>query len=120
MRKIVLAVALCASTASQATSLRDFWQSRPADSPRLTSTKSMGALEMCLGMAMSENGGPPSVLHGDGEIVLTSVAVGVFGATNPVYGFRVVDHGSSREIVVGAVQTGGWTDKAARYAQGCV
>lgn len=120
LRVLLLTSALCASIAARATSIKDFWQSRAPDSPRLQSTKTMGALEMCLGMTMSENGGPPSVLHGDGEIIMTSMATGVWGMTAPIYGFHIVDRGSVREIIVGAVQSGGWTNKAVHYAQGCL
>lgn len=105
---------------ADATSLKDFWQSREADAPRFESTKSVGALEMCLGMEMSEVGGPPSVLHGEREVILTSMAAGAFGATNPIYGFRVVDHGAARSVIVGAVHSGGWRDRASALAQRCL
>lgn len=63
---------------------------------------------MCLGLAMSESGGPPSVLHGDSEILMTSLAVGLYGMTKPVHGYRIVDRGESRdERLTRFIQAGG-------------
>lgn len=115
---VVGSLAVCVSAAAQATSLKDFWQSRPADAPRFTSTKSMGALEMCLGMEMSEFAGAPNVLHGDHETILTSI----YGPYQnvPAGGFHLIDQGTRREVVLGALKTGGITNKLTAVAQRCI
>jgi hypothetical protein len=123
MRASILArapamLAVLAASAAQATSIKDFWQSRPIDSPRFNSGKSLGALEMCLGMEMSEQTGPPSVLHGEHEVILSAV-LGLY--QNVVgYGYRVTDRGTSREVMVGALKSGKSTEQASAIAQRCI
>jgi hypothetical protein len=117
MKKLGLLVMLFAATGAQATSIKEFWQTRPADSPRFQTSKSSLALEMCLGMDMSELAGPPIVFHGEAEVVLTSLQ-GANG--NPTLGVRITDHGASREVIVGALQTGGWTNKITAAVQRCI
>lgn len=78
----------------------------------------MPALEMCLGMEMSELHGPPIVLHGEGETILTLVAFGFNPA--PEGGFHIVDHGASREVIIGALQTGNMTGRLSAVAQRCI
>lgn len=118
-RTLALLAALAISTSIKATSLRDFWASRAADDPHLQSAKSMNALEMCLGLAMSETGGPPSVLHGDGEVLMTSLAAGLYGMTKPIYGYRITDRGQYRDVAIGALHAGGWRNEAVKIAQSC-
>lgn len=109
---------LCVSIPAHATSIKEFWQSRPADSPRFSSTKSIAGLEMCLGMEMSDYVGAPHILHGEGETVITLIAGSMLQM--PVGGVRVVDHGTSRELIVGALQSGGWTNKVTNAIRRCI
>jgi hypothetical protein len=95
LRKLALASCLLIAAAAQATSLKDFWASRRADAPRFQSTKTALALEMCLGMDISEKIGVPAVLHGENETIITGMSGGI--ANQPMGGFRIVDHGASRE-----------------------
>lgn len=119
MRKVMLlGAALMAPSAAQSTSLKDFWDSRPADAPHFQSAKSSAALEMCLGMELSEKAGLPLVLHGERETIITSIVPGL--APAPLGGTRIVDHGASREIIVGALKMGGWTDKISAIVQRCI
>lgn len=117
LNKYIFALALFASTAAEATSMKDFWQSRP-EGPRFTSAKSSLALEMCLGMEMSELAGAPNVLHGERETVLTSIA-GAYQSI-PVVGVRILEQGTSRQLVVGALQKAGWTNKISAAVQRCM
>lgn len=116
-KPIVGALALISAAAANATSLKDFWETRPADAPRLMSSKTLGQLEMCLGIEMSEMSGVPHVLHGTGETLLTSI-VGMYQST-PLGGYRLIDRGQKREIIVGALKAGGTTNKLLLIAQRC-
>lgn len=118
MRGLVLFACILSSSAAQAKSIQDFWRSRPADAPRYQSSKSLLALEMCLGMEMSEKMGLPVVLHGEGETVITAVTGGL--AQVPIGGVRIIDRGTGREVLVGATQAGGWTNKIGAMIQLCI
>ena len=113
---LALAVGLLTSSISHATSLKDFWQSRSPDAPRFESPKTLANLEMCIGMELSEDLGMPVVLHGESETIITSVTGGI--ATVPLGGVRITDHGSSRDVFVGAKS--GLTDKVSKAVQRCV
>ena len=118
MRWFLVFALLSAPVAAGATSLKSFWDTRPADAPHFQSTKSSAALEMCLGMELSSYGVPPYVLNGEGEKLITVISSNGFSQT-PVAGVRIIDHGTSREIIVGALQTGGWTNRISGAVQRC-
>jgi hypothetical protein len=119
LRKLIFVAALTFSTVSQATSLKDFWSSRAPDDPRFQSAKSSLALEECLALEVSENVGVPNIIHGEGETLITGMVVGLY-SSNPIGGARIVDHGTSREVLVGGVHSGGWRDKISALVQRCI
>lgn len=116
---IFVGMLLMFSTTAAATSLKDFWASRPADDPHFPSSKSMGALEECLALEISEKAGMPFIIHGEHQTTITGVMMSGY-VQMPVGGSRIVDHGSSREIFVGAIHTGGWRNKISALVQQCV
>lgn len=116
---ILFAAALAISSGTQAESLKDFWQSRPADDPRFPSAKSSLALEECIALEVSENVGVPTIIHGERETLVTGMVIGPY-LSRPIAGARIVDHGASREIFVGALHSGGWRDKVSALVQRCI
>jgi hypothetical protein len=119
MRKAILVLALLAlDSGANATSLKDFWSSRAPDDPRFQSAKSSLALEKCIALEVSEKVGLPNIIHGEGETIITGMTPGAFG--QPVGGARIVDHGTSREVFVGALHTGGWRNKVSALVQRCI
>lgn len=120
MRKLICVAALMASaTVASATSLKDFWSTRPADDPHFESKKSSLALEECIALELSEKLGVPSIIHGDRETLVTAMAQGPFSQA-PLGGARIVDHEASREVFVGALHTGGMREKLSSLVQSCI
>lgn len=119
MRVAVFVALLACSGAATGTNLKQFWSTRTDNAPHLQSIKSSADLEMCLGLELSRFGSPPSVLDGDGEKLITLISSNGWTQT-PVGGVRIIDHGTSRELIVGALHTGGWTRRISRAAQRCV
>ena len=99
LRLIIAALPIIIPTPAHSDSIKDFW-AQTAVAEHLQSAKSSLALELCIGMEMSEQVGAPNVLHGEAETVLTSIA-GVY-QNYPIAGARIIDHGSSREIAIAA------------------
>jgi hypothetical protein len=119
MRKaILLAALLILSSATGATSLKDFWSTRPADDPHFQSAKSSLALEECFALEISEKMGVPNIIHGEHETIITGMSGGI--ADQPLGGVRIVDNGASREVRVGAVHAGGLRDKLSVLVQRCI
>src|SRR6476469_9453788 len=108
-RAIWFAGLLAFSSGADATSLKDFWSTRPADDPHYQSVKSSLALEECLALEISEKIAVPNVIHGEHETIVTGMSGGI--AMQPMGGARIVDRGTSREVFVGALHTGGLRDK---------
>jgi len=96
LRLIIAALPIIIPTPAHSDSIKDFW-AQTAVAEHLQSAKSSLALELCIGMEMSEQVGAPNVLHGEGDTVLTSIA-GVY----PIAGARIVDRGASREVAIAA------------------
>jgi hypothetical protein len=119
VRKMVLfGAVLTFVTAADATNLKDFWSSRAPDDPRFQSANSSLALEKCIALEVGEKVGLPNIIHGEGETIITGMTPGAFG--QPVGGARIVDHGTSREVFVGALHTGGWRNKVSALVQRCI
>jgi hypothetical protein len=119
MRKtILLATLLSLGSSTDATSLKDFWSSRAPDDPHFQSAKSSLALELCIALEVSEKVGVPNIIHGDGETIITGMISGI--SAQPVAGARIVDHGATREVFVGALHTGGFRDKVSVLVQRCI
>ena len=119
MRNAYFLAALVAfSSAANATSLKEFWSSRSPDDPHYQSLKSSAALEECIALELSEKAGPPNIIHGEGETLITALSPGLVQL--PLGGARIVDHGSSREVFVGALHSGGWRDKVSALVQRCI
>jgi hypothetical protein len=117
-RAILLAVFLTLASVADATSLKDFWSTRPADDPHFQSSKSSLALEECIALALSEKIGVPNIIHGERETIITGMSGGI--ADQPMGGARIVDSGVSREVFVGAVHTGGLRDKLSALVRRCI
>lgn len=119
MRKTILFTWLLAvSSAAAGTSLKDFWSTRPPDDPHFQSSKSSLALEECIALEVSENVGIPNIIHGDGETLIAGMVTGLI--ERPIAGARIVDHGTSREVFVAALHSGGWRDKTSALVQRCI
>lgn len=117
-KKIFLAALLGIASNAGATSLKDFWSTRPPDDPHFQSSKSSLALEECIALEVSENVGPPNIIHGEGETLIAGMATGM--VERPIAGARIVDHGNSREVLVAALHSGGWRDKVSALVQHCI
>ena len=119
MRKMILLAALLAlGSGADATSLKDFWSSRAADDPHFQSAKSSLALEECIALELSEKVGVPNIIHGDGETLITALTPGL--VAQPVDGARIVQQGTSRDVFVGALHTGGWRSRVSTLVQRCI
>lgn len=118
MRKAILLVVSLGFGSSATASVKDFWSTRPADDPHFQSAKSSLALEECIALEISEKVAVPNIIHGEHETLITGVSGGI--AEIPIAGARIVDHGTSREIFVGAVHSGGWRDKISALVQRCI
>jgi hypothetical protein len=116
---ISLVAFLISSSAADATSLKDFWSTRPPDDPHFESKKSSLALEECIALELSEKLGVPNVIHGERETLVTAMIQGPFSQA-PQGGARIVDRGASREVFVGALHTGGMRDKLSALVQSCI
>lgn len=70
---------------------------------------------MCLGLAMSDWGGHPSVLHGE-RVVIVSLAPGSISLS-----VKVTDRGIDRLVEVAAAPSlgGAWIDRGRRAAESC-
>jgi len=117
-RAILFAGLIAAGSAAGATSLKDFWSTRPPDDPHFQSSRSSLALEECIALEVSENVGIPNIIHGDGETLIAGMVTGLI--ERPMAGARIVDHGTSREVFVAALHSGGWRDKASALVQRCI
>jgi hypothetical protein len=118
LKMILLAALLAFSSSVDATSLKDFWSSRAPDDPHFQSTKSSLALEECIALELSEKVGVPNIIHGDGETLITGLTPGL--VAQPVGGARIVQHGASRDVFVGALHTGGWRNRVSALVQRCI
>jgi hypothetical protein len=119
MRKILIVFLLTLGSTAQATSLKDFWSTRPTDDPHFESVKSRLGLEECIALELSEQLGVPSVIHGERETLVTAMAQGPFSQA-PIGGARIVDNDASREVFVGALHTGGMRNKLSALVQRCI
>jgi hypothetical protein len=115
---MTLVVLLALPTSADATSLKDFWSTRPPDDPHFESKKSSLALEECLAFEISEKIGVPTIIHGEREAIITGMSGGI--ANQPMGGVRIIDKGAEREVLVGAIHTGGWRDKLSALMQRCI
>lgn len=119
MRKAILFAGLLAiGSVATATSLKDFWSTRPPDDPHFQSPKSSLALEECIALEVSEHVGIPNIIHGDGETLIAGMVTGPM--ERPIAGARIVDHGTYREVFVAALHSGGWRDKTSALLQRCI
>jgi hypothetical protein len=119
MRKLILlSVVLASASVADATSLKDFWSTRAPDDPKFKSAKSILALEECIALEVSEKVGVPNIIHGDRETLITGLTPGL--VSQPVGGVRIIDFGTSRQVFVGALHTGGWRDKVSAIVQHCI
>jgi hypothetical protein len=113
---VLFACLVATSSGARADSVKELW-SRTADREHFQTAKSSLALEMCRGMEMSDWVGPPHVLHGEGETLVTLVGLG--GALpTPIGGARILDHGTSREVVVSSKPA--WKNRMADAVRKCV
>jgi len=117
MRKLIIVAAFALAGSADVTSLKDFWSTRAPDDPHFQSARSSLALEECIALEISEKVAVPNIIHGEHETIITGVTAGF--SPVPIAGARIVDRGSSREILIGAVHSGGWREKVSAVAKGC-
>lgn len=117
--RAILAATMLAVMASPAyaDSLQDFWR-KQTPSAVYASNKSALALEMCLGLGLSEYG-PLTTLHGE-QVTLVSVIQDM--GPGVLISIKVTDRGGDRELAVAARGSIGsaWQKRGARVAETCI
>ena len=108
-KSLLVTAMLILPSAATADSIKEFW-AKTADREHFQTAKSSLALEMCIGMEMSDWLGPPGVLHGEGQTIIT--------VPGPIGGARILDHGTSREVIVGAKPA--WKGRMADAVRRCI
>ena len=114
--RFTLAVLLCSvSCAASAQSLRDFWSHRAPDAI-YSSNKSAQALEMCVGLELTEYGSVV-VLHGEGVTLVSAHSL-----VDTLIGVRITDRGQKRELALAARGSIGsaWLKRGTRIIKNCV